>query len=162
MHNSSLKDTNDVFLRLPYHRLHYADHTGNQQAQKRYQQTQQHECLRRVQKMLDNVRRTTSSLSQSWSELTTKTNNLQSLVHYVTLLLNKLSDLPSRPDRRFSVTIWSRGDWGCLLMFFRCRLYTQCHELPFLVQCNLWAPIPYYFDYNSAVENGRNITPVMV
>ena len=39
----------------------------------------------RVQKMLDDVGRTTSTLSQSWSELTTKTNNLQSLVYAVVI-----------------------------------------------------------------------------
>jgi hypothetical protein len=35
--------------------------------------------------MSEDVGRTTSSLSQSWSELTTKTNNLQTLVYSVVI-----------------------------------------------------------------------------
>lgn len=40
----------------------------------------------RVQKMLDDDGRTTNSLNQSWSELTTKTSNdLQTLIHTVVI-----------------------------------------------------------------------------
>jgi len=39
----------------------------------------------RVQKMSEDVGHTTSSLSQSWSELTTKTNSLQTLIYSVVI-----------------------------------------------------------------------------
>ena len=45
--------------------------------------------------MSEDVGRTTSSLSQSWSELTTKTNSLQSLVYSV--VINPAIELAIRP-----------------------------------------------------------------
>ena len=49
----------------------------------------------RVQQMSKDVGRTTSSLSQSWSELTTKTNSLQSLIYAV--VINPAVELAVRP-----------------------------------------------------------------
>ena len=49
----------------------------------------------RVQKMSEDVVCTTSSLSQSWSELTTKTNNLQTLVF--TVVINPATEQAIRP-----------------------------------------------------------------
>ena len=45
--------------------------------------------------MSEDVGRTTSSLSQSWSELTTKTNTLQTLVY--TVVITPAAELTIRP-----------------------------------------------------------------